>query len=381
MSFLGAANGRAMRKGGEQTGRLPGEGRHRVTQASSPAGSPGVLVRSFRTGGGTPSEPAAGTAALRHPFAILVALLAIAGGPVLGADRHVGPVVSIVSHGGQVFSASQGGVFSERDGECRRLLRPLFRAFGLAVVPPGETKGVQVILVGGIPGESGVVALLDTATGKSRERKVSEDVVYDVAVSPDGRTAAMACADSRVLTLELAKFHDGGLKEWHKHTADARAVAWSPDGSRLVSGGLDGVLLVSRSDGKGEARILQEHSAGVESLAFSPDGRFFASGSRDAKVRIHTTAGGYVRTYTWLGMEAMRSGLERKPYVVALTWGGPRGALIAGVSTGGLYRLAEENADWKSLGWRNEGPVFSLTFEAKGSLVAGLDGGLKRLGN
>lgn len=312
-----------------------------------------------------------GRAMLGAPIAAM--LVSLAAGGAIAADKHIGPVVSMVSREGRVFSSSQGGVFLERDGKRDLLSRPKFRVFGMAVVPRQGAKEPRLLLVGGTPGESGVIALLNTATGKSWERKVAKDVVYDVAVSMDGKAVALACADNRVLTLDLATFAKGALNERHKHTADVRAVAWSPDGARLVSGGLDGVLLVSRSDEQGKIRILQQHSAGVESLAFSPDGRFFASGSRDAKVRIHTAVGEYVRTYTGLGMEAMRSGLERKPHIVALAWGGKQGDLIAGASTGGLYRLAADNANWEKLDWSGDGPVFSLTFGGRDGLFVGLD--------
>ncbi len=294
-------------------------------------------------------------------------------GSASGAERHIGPVVSLVAEGGRMFSASQGGVFEHKPGGATLVVTPVFRIFGMAAAAQ-DAAGARLILVGGMPGESGVVASLDLASKRVETRTVSKDVVYDVAVSLDGGKAAFACADNRVLTLDLATFAKGDLKQRHKHTADARAVAWSPDGSRLVSGGLDGVLLVSRSDGEGEIRVLQQHSAGVESVTFSPDGRRFASGSRDAKVRIHSAGGEYVRTYTGLGLEAMRSGLERKPYVVALAWGGKRVGLVAGVSTGGLYRLAEDNADWEKLEWRGGGPVFSLAIDGKAELRVGMDG-------
>ncbi len=52
-------------RSGSQIG-IGGGGGGQVAQASPPAGSPGVPARSFDNGGGTPPEPAAGTAALQY---------------------------------------------------------------------------------------------------------------------------------------------------------------------------------------------------------------------------------------------------------------------------------------------------------------------------
>ena len=223
---------------------------------------------------------------------------------------------------GAFYSASQGGIFVHEGGRTRRVFKPGFRVF--AIASTGEEESRRLLLVGGIPGESGVVALLDAKRGEAESMTVSKDVVYDVAVSPDRREAAFACADNRVSTVNLEEFGKASPSVRHVHTSDARVVAYSPDGGHLVSGGLDGVLLISSAKGGREVRTLQQHTAGVESLAFSPDGRFFASGSRDAKVRVHTAAGEFVRTYRGVGMESQESGLEQAPRVQALAWGGGR---------------------------------------------------------
>jgi hypothetical protein len=294
-------------------------------------------------------------------------------GVATAADEHVGPVVDFARIGATLYSVSQGGIFAHEGEKIRLIHEPEFRVFGMAAVPGGDSKTDYLLLAGGTPGESGRVAWLNLRSGKSASLKVAKDVIYDVAVRPDGREAALACADNRVLTLQLKWFDMMPPILRHKHTSDARAVAYSTDGQWLASGGLDGVILLSSKANKMEPNVLQEHTAGVESLAFSPDGKHLASGSRDARVRLHTADGTFVRTYSGLGMELMKSGLGKKPYIWALAWGGGKKGLIAGSSRGRLYRLSSNDSTWEKLDWTSEKPIYSLAVDAGGRLVVGAE--------
>lgn len=79
------------------------------------------------------------------------------------------------------------------------------------------------------------------------------------------------------------------------HKADVEAVAFSPDGKFLASGGWDNDMRVYRADTPGfgnEVMVLRGHVAGITTIAYSRDGKYLASGSKDFSIRVYEAATG-----------------------------------------------------------------------------------------
>jgi WD40 repeat protein len=70
------------------------------------------------------------------------------------------------------------------------------------------------------------------------------------------------------------------------HTDEVYAVAWSPDGSRIVTGGRDQVIRIWDADLYEEVARLQGHRSYVKALAFAPDGQTLYSAGGDHTVRL-----------------------------------------------------------------------------------------------
>uniref|UniRef100_UPI002FCD22DB nSTAND1 domain-containing NTPase n=1 Tax=Nocardia terpenica TaxID=455432 RepID=UPI002FCD22DB len=71
------------------------------------------------------------------------------------------------------------------------------------------------------------------------------------------------------------------------------SVAFSPDGTRVVSGGYDNVLrLWDAATGQPIGAPLTGHTDIIEDVAFSPDGTRIASGSKDGTIRLWDAATG-----------------------------------------------------------------------------------------
>ena len=70
------------------------------------------------------------------------------------------------------------------------------------------------------------------------------------------------------------------------HTACVLAMAYSPDGRYVASGGQDNTIIIWDLYSRKELRKLIGHTSYVNYISYSPDGKFLASGSSDETIRI-----------------------------------------------------------------------------------------------
>jgi hypothetical protein len=124
------------------------------------------------------------------------------------------------------------------------------------------------------------------------------DSLYAVAVHPSGTSIAAAGADRMIRTWTWngeAASPDGQTATLRASTfAHGDAVlrlAYSPDGSLLVSAGADGVIKVWDAGVLRERRALGGQPDWVMGLALSPDGKWIAAGRYDGTLGVYGIAG------------------------------------------------------------------------------------------
>jgi WD40 repeat protein len=275
-----------------------------------------------------------------------------------GSVEHVldfkagGTAIALSGDGGTIFSASNedgaGGsyeaVLREWDvasGACRHVLARLSREYvaTIAVSPDGKTLAL---------GTNTVVLVLDVATAKTihtidpQPGEPRRDCPESVEFSADGTRLAIGSWGGLLLLVDTASWETF----WRvplaleSKEADVRALAFSPDGKRLLVAA-NGIGLVDVADGKvaailthggresaaaftpdGSSALLgtshglelfdlargisvrqrEGHSAPIVALAATRDGRALFTGADDRTLKVWDAQGRIARTLRWPGM-------------------------------------------------------------------------------
>jgi len=115
-------------------------------------------------------------------------------------------------------------------------------------------------------------------------------IVNDVAFSPDGSNLVSVSHDKTAMVWELPA---GKLrKPLEGHDDDVLAVAYSPDGKLIATGSRDSTIILWHADSLKQKMRIKGHLIGILDLAFTPDGKHLVSGSKDKTVRIWDVATG-----------------------------------------------------------------------------------------
>jgi WD40 repeat protein len=113
-----------------------------------------------------------------------------------------------------------------------------------------------------------------------------------VAFSPDGQTVATGGADGNVRLWDAATEQEIG-PPMSSDAEPVAAVAFSPDGTLVAAGSADGnVQLWDTATEQEAGTALVAGAAEVDALAFSQDGKLLATGGQDGAVRLWDVATG-----------------------------------------------------------------------------------------
>jgi len=128
----------------------------------------------------------------------------------------------------------------------------------------------------------GTVLVSETATGREEARIVPGAIsLSSLAVAPSRNSIALGDCDGHIIL-----YSEGSLVRLSSHTKRVNVLAFSPDGTLLVSGADDHLIFVwDVASGKEIAR-LNGHTLPINSVAFSDDGNSIVSGADDKTVCV-----------------------------------------------------------------------------------------------
>jgi WD40 repeat protein len=216
--------------------------------------------------------------ALRKRSRILITVLAVTAAIA---------VVAVIL-GVQADTTRQQVVVQRNEATALRLVteaRPMFAGSGSG----GYVRALQQLLVAHALAPKPVEgALLDAAIAGRNLLKIIDTRAGAacVAFSPDGTRIASGGAGNAVQMWDVATGQPVG-DPLIGHTDAIQSLAFSPDGKRVVSGSYDKTVRVwDAATGQPIGDPLTGNTDGVMGVAFSPDGTHIASGGVDGTVRL-----------------------------------------------------------------------------------------------
>jgi WD40 repeat protein len=197
-----------------------------------------------------------------------------------------------------------------------------------------------------------------------------------LAFSPDSKVLATGSGDR---TVRLWDTQTGELKRWlPEQRGLVLAVSFSPDGKTLASGSIIAdekgavrggeIKIWDAETGREERSLTSYNNSGVYAVAFSPDGQKLISGNSDQTVKLwDVRTGNLLRTLTEHPSQSSLSA----PQVVAVAYS-PDGRTVASASTDGAVKLSDAaSGELKAQVARATGtPVYTVCFSPDGENLA-----------
>lgn len=242
--------------------------------------------------------------------------------------------------------------------------------------PDGRTLAAA----GGAPARYGEVRFFDPGDGRLiAARRLTRDTLFRGGFAPDGKSIALGGADGAVHVVPVGADPQAPVRSFELHSDWVTDVAFSPDGTMLVTGGRDRATKVASAQ---SGALLVTADPGREPVtAVASDGQFAVSVNRKGELI------GYEYQIALSGVEAGGAGngavpvdkrnQYTKPFegqgdgVADAAASGDRKLLAVAAGTGGevrVYRIADRQ---RAATVANvTAPVYALALNADGSRLA-----------
>jgi WD40 repeat protein/tRNA A-37 threonylcarbamoyl transferase component Bud32 len=205
-----------------------------------------------------------------------------------------------------------------------------------------------------------LIRVWELATGREHVALAGHrNGVWDVAFSPDGTRLVSASEDQ---TLCLWDVKAGTLfRVLSDHRGPVRYAAFSPDGTRLVSGSADGTARLSEVKSGDLLAVLAGHRAAIIQVSFDRDGSRIVTAAADGTVRIWDT-----RLFEALLLRGHES------YVYDAVWS-PDGSQVASAGWDNMARLWDARTGRTLRALKHPAPIVSsAAYDARGARLVTL---------
>ena len=132
-----------------------------------------------------------------------------------------------------------------------------------------------------VRGSEGIAFLWELPSGKQIRK--FDGVTCEPSFSPNGKSIAM-CSKNVIKLWDLEKSVE--IAFLRGHIGEVKAIAFSPDGLKLASGGDDNTAKIWNVPPSETRGILRGHTKEINGISFSHDSKLLASASEDNSVKI-----------------------------------------------------------------------------------------------
>lgn len=239
------------------------------------------------------------------------------GAPIRSLSGHAGVVsgVRFARTGGTLATCSWDGTAILWNANQGAMI-------GLPLVHPGPVRCIALSsdgqsLASGAQLSAPTVTLWQTRPGAEALRMIGyhTNSLVGTAVSSNGQTVVSGDSGGSV---RIWRGADGTLLRTVTHPGLLRALALSPDGTRLATAGGDRLIRLWNVFDGSSAGTLDRHTAEATVLAFTSDGGILASGSADNTIQLWSMPDGIaLRTLTGVTAPIALLGFARNSSLLA----------------------------------------------------------------